>query len=98
MRMQAECSQSGRDDLWRVFELRILKPIFEAADPVPYDEVVRLFGYRSPAQSSNALITAKRMFVRNLKDVISEYALDEEQVDEELRELHRVLASGNSPA
>jgi len=91
-RMEAECSTSAREDLWGVFEVRIVKPIFEGAELPPYEEIVERFGYRSPSQSSNALITAKRMFVRNLKSVIGEYAVDQEQIDEELRELHSVLA------
>ena len=87
-----ECIESGRDQFWSVLELRILKPIFEGAEPPGYEEIVSRFGFRSPSQSSNALITAKRMFVRHLKAVIAEYALDEQQVEEELRDLHSALS------
>ena len=42
--------------------------------------------------SSALLITAKRMFVRNLKGVIHEYAADNSEADDELRELLAAVA------
>ena len=40
-RMKAECEKSGRDDLWGIFEGRILLPIFEAKEPLGYGQEVR---------------------------------------------------------
>ena len=51
----------------------------------------RQTGASSPLQLSNLLVTGKRMFLRTLRGVIAEYARDEDEVEEELRELKRVL-------
>ncbi len=91
-RMQAECRESGRDDLWGVFDGRILAPIRDGAEPLDYEELVHRFQFRSPSQASNALVTAKRMFARVLKDVVSEYAFDEADVEAEIQELERCLS------
>jgi hypothetical protein len=85
-RMQAECVTSGRQDLWEVFESRLLGPLLENAKPLAYDELVRHFGFESPTQVYNALTTAKRMFVRLLRSAIAEYARDEREVDIEIEE------------
>lgn len=92
-RMRAECEVLGQSSRWRVFEIRVLQPILEGAPPLDYDEVVRSCGFASPAQASNALITAKRMFARTLREVVAEYAVDHDEVEEELRDLRRVLSS-----
>lgn len=91
-RVQEECLAAGRSDLWGVFEARVLAPVFDGSSPVPYDEIVQRFGFRSPSQSSNALITAKRIFARQLRGVIAEYAQSGDEINEELRELHLALS------
>jgi hypothetical protein len=91
-RMQTECTQSRRPDIWGIFESRIVAPILENAKALPYEQLVRRFGFRSPVQAANALVTAKRMFVRILRSVIAEYA-GVSAVDDEIRDLQQILAS-----
>ena len=95
-RMQAECSGSGRADVWGVFECRLLAPMLDGAEPMPYGALVERFALRSPAQASNVLITGKRMFERALRAVVGEYADDEAEVDEEIAELRQILARGGA--
>jgi RNA polymerase sigma-70 factor (ECF subfamily) len=89
-RMQAECEESGSPHIWGVFESRILAPTLEGALPSPYDKLVSRFGLASPMQASNALITAKRMFVRLLRVVIGEYE-GADDFEAELRDLQQIL-------
>lgn len=91
-RMRQECETSGRPELWGLFELRVLGPSLEGATPPPYEEVVRRFGFQTPAQASNALTTTKRMFVRILRCLVGEYAESEREIDEEIDDLKAVLA------
>jgi RNA polymerase sigma-70 factor (ECF subfamily) len=91
-RMRAECAAAGRPDLWGVFECRVLAPTLEGAAPLPYEELVQRFGFPSPVQASNALVTAKRTFVRLLHAVIGEYTADPDEIEAEIRDLHRILA------
>jgi hypothetical protein len=60
-------------------------------EPVPLAELVRRFGV-SADQASNLLATAKRMFARNLRQVVGEYAEGDEDVEDEIRTLRGILA------
>lgn len=93
--MERECQQTGRPDLWTLFQTRILLPTIHGSDPVSYQELVAQFGFRSPLQAANALTTAKRMFERNLRSVLSRYSQNERAVDEEILELRAALATGS---
>ena len=91
-RMKDECDEAGREDLWVLLESRVLAPTLEGAEPIGYDAIVRRFGFQSPSQASNALITAKRMFARLLRSAIAEYAQDDADVEQEIRDLERILS------
>jgi RNA polymerase sigma-70 factor (ECF subfamily) len=95
-RMRAECDAKGRADLWAVFEHRVVGEALGGTPSLPYEEMVQRYGFRSPAQASNALMTAKRMFARVLRSVLAEYTQggDEQAVEEELRDLQRALEHG----
>ena len=90
-RMNLHCRTTGREDLWELFRCRVLEPAREGAMPEGYDELIRRFGFASPAAASNALVTAKRMFERNLRAVVGEYAGDEGEIDREIAELRRAV-------
>ncbi len=89
--MHAECHRSNLLYIWGVFEGRILWTILEDCRPVDYQALTERFGLRSPAQTFNALTTAKRMFRRHLRRVIAEYASDDVEVEEELRDMRRFV-------
>jgi hypothetical protein len=91
--MEAECRSSGRPDIWGVFEGRVLGPTLEGSPPCEYPELVERFGLKSPSQASNALITAKRMFRRNLEAVVGQYAASPAEVQEEIRDLWSILSA-----
>jgi RNA polymerase sigma-70 factor (ECF subfamily) len=91
-RMKEECQGSARMDLWEVFQARVLGPTLGQSAPVPYDDLVQRAGFSSPVQAANALVTAKRMFTRILRGVIGEYESDEEEIDSEIDDLHKILA------
>jgi RNA polymerase sigma-70 factor (ECF subfamily) len=90
--MQTHCEQTGRGDLWGVFEARVVRPSLSGCPPTDYDELVVRFQFRSPSQACNVLATAKRMFARTLRAVVAEYARDPQEIDEELRDLQSALA------
>lgn len=92
-RLETECRTKGRLDRWEVFKTRLLEPLFDGAEAPGYEDLVTKLGFRSPAEASNALVTAKRMFDRLLREVISEYAGEGADLDAELRELKRALTS-----
>lgn len=91
-RMRAECEQKGRTDLWEIFDGRIVQPLLGGGTALPYDTLVARYGFQSPMQASNALITAKRMFKRLLEEVVRDTVETEAQVEEEIRDLKRILS------
>jgi DNA-directed RNA polymerase specialized sigma24 family protein len=95
-RMEAACKASGHTGVWEVFDQRLRRPILEGAAVRPYGELVAELGFSSPIQAQNALVTAKRMFPRILRSVVSEYTGDETDVEVEVRELQLILAHAPS--
>jgi RNA polymerase sigma-70 factor (ECF subfamily) len=95
-RMRADCHAAVRPDVWGVFEARVVGPALGRHEPVPYAELVERFGFASPAQASNALVTANRMFQRVLRSVIARYELGDAAVEEEIADLRRIFARTRS--
>jgi RNA polymerase sigma-70 factor (ECF subfamily) len=89
--MRGECQATRREDIWGVFEGRVLLPSMEGAEPAGYEELIRRFGLASPEQASNVLTTAKRMFARALRSAVAKYA-DAGDVETEIRDLKTILA------
>jgi hypothetical protein len=90
-RMKRHCHTLGREDLWKIFEFRVLKPNLEGKTAPSYGELTQAFAFETPTQASNAVITAKRMYVRSLRAVIAEYEPDEERIEAEVMDLRRII-------
>ena len=73
-RMKLECDQSNRDDVWLVFNSRVVRPSLGGEKPISYDDLVSRLGLAAPIEACNLLTTGKRMFARNLRAVAAEYA------------------------
>ena len=91
-RMQEECEAAGKGSVWAVWEHRVLKPLLEKLEPLPYLDLVERYGFLSEAQATNTLETAKRIFRRTLQSVVGKYVQDEAEIEEEIRYLIEVLA------
>jgi RNA polymerase sigma-70 factor (ECF subfamily) len=88
-----ECHASGRPHLWGIFESRIVLPATDGLPPAPHDELARTWQLEDAAESANLLTTAKRMFVRHFRAVVSDYLASPEQVDQEIDELWAIFES-----
>lgn len=96
-RMERACAVSENTHIWKIFQCRIIQPMLEGTDPLPYDLLVAQFGLKSPAQATNALATGKRMFARHLRDVIAQYENGDAAVRAEIDSL-RLFIDKLSPA
>ena len=92
-RVRAECESKGDNRGWEVFRLRLLEPALEGAEQRAYKEIYAQLGFRSDADAGNALITAKRRFVRSLRSVVGEYCRTTQAIDAEIRELMAVFST-----
>jgi DNA-directed RNA polymerase specialized sigma24 family protein len=96
-RMEADCQnptadQPRRAHIWEMFRIRLLEPIFNDADPVPYEQLIERFGLRSPMDASNMLLSAKRVFKMHLNNVIKEYAEQDSATAAEVRALEEFVS------
>ena len=91
--MRRQCEQSDRADLWTVFEVRYLKPAVEGIEPEPHELVAKRLNLDDSQTAANLLVTAKRMYTRVFKAVVSRYAASNDEVREEVSELWRIFAS-----
>jgi hypothetical protein len=91
--MREQCEQSGRADLWDVFNVRYLKPATEGIEPEPHESIAQRLKLESPHHAGNLLITAKRMYTRVFITVVSRYAASQEEVRDEVSDLWRIFAS-----
>lgn len=91
-RMRAWCERTGQLAAWRVFQARILGPVLDGDAAVDYKALVSELGFASPAQATNRLLTAKRMFRRLLMEVVRETVTDESQVEAEIADLKAALS------
>jgi DNA-directed RNA polymerase specialized sigma24 family protein len=94
--MRRECQRSDQPAAWGLFESRVVRPLMKNEPAASYEELVARFDLKSPAQASNLLVTAKRMFARSLRAVVGEYAREPEEIEEELADLRNILAQGGS--
>lgn len=88
-----QCQQTNRADLWDVFNVRCAKPATDNVEPEAYEAIARRLSLDSSEQAANLMITAKRMFTRVFKSVVSRYAADNDEVREEVSELWRIFSS-----
>jgi hypothetical protein len=93
-RTRERCVSDGREDVWRVFEARMLCPIMDGAQLVPYERLIDELKLADMAAAANLLVTAKRTFTRALRSVIGEYEKDKDRIDDEIRELRAALSRG----
>jgi hypothetical protein len=95
-RMRQSCQVNGREEVWGLFEARVVRPALDGVEPPPYGELLRRFKFESPEQAWNLLATGKRMFQKNLRLVVAEYAADEDDVEDEIRLLRQILGQGSA--
>jgi DNA-directed RNA polymerase specialized sigma24 family protein len=97
-RMEADCKNPNEDQprrsyIWEMFRIRVLEPVLNDAAEVPYDQLVKRFGLKSPTEASNTLLSAKRIFKAHLNKVVREYAQQDAATAAEVQALEEFLAS-----
>lgn len=96
-RMEADCKnpaadQPRRSQIWEMFRLRLLDPVFDGTPAPAYEQLIERFGLKSPTDASNTLLSAKRIFKAHLSQVIKEYAGKDAATATEIQEIEKFLA------
>lgn len=93
---EQQLSQSGRREYWQLLEARLVRPILGNEASPGVTELAAALGFADAGAASNALITAKRLFGRQLREVIGRYAADADAIEEEIHDLFRILAAAGA--
>jgi hypothetical protein len=94
--MEADCKdpaadQPRRSQIWEMFRLRLIDPVFNDTAPPPYEELIERFGLRSPTDASNLLLSGKRIFKAHLARVVKDYAEQDAATATEIQALEQFL-------
>jgi len=97
-RMETDCrdpdaNQPRRTHIWEMFQIRILDPIFNNAESMPYEQLVNRFGLKTPTDASNMLLSGKRIFKAHITNVIEEYCEKDAATASEVRALEEFILS-----
>jgi RNA polymerase sigma-70 factor (ECF subfamily) len=90
-RMRSACLRDGQENVWAVFEARLLSPAVTGTPPLPYEQLATQFRFASAKQAANAIVTAKRKFDDVLRRTVAEYVAEDEDIKAEIIELQRIL-------
>ncbi|MAD19862.1 MAG: hypothetical protein CMJ52_06530 [Planctomycetaceae bacterium] len=83
---------SQRETEWMILESRLVRPMLDGSDPVPYASLVESLGLRDVPQAAAYLVNGKRALGRAILDEIGETVPSPGQVDSEARDLLRLLS------
>lgn len=92
IRFKDDCHKKGRQLLWDIFDVRVMRPILIGAEPVPYDQLSNRFGLPSK-RLENLLVTARRAFGRMLREVVGAYTANDEETEQEVKDLWVITSS-----
>lgn len=90
-RTQRHCLNMSREDLWTIFEGRLLGPLLEDLPPKSYETLCEELELRSVAEAQNLLVSVKRIFKRQFHSIVQEYADSPQDITEELSLLQSFL-------
>jgi len=95
-RVKDGCCRTDKEVHWNVFQDRIVGPILENTETVGLAEICAKHGVESEAKASNMIVTVKRRFSAVLKQCLRKHVESDEEVQDELHELLRILSRGRA--
>jgi hypothetical protein len=90
--VEQRCSRDGKELHWQLFYARILGPITDGKEPEPLAGICRRLGIEDSAKGANMIVTVKRKFQAAIKDRVRQYVDSDEEVEQEIRDLMRILS------
>ena len=91
--VEQQCLQGHQETHWAVFQGRVLRPIAEGAEPVPYAELCRQLKIDRPDQAATMNTTVKRKFEVTLRRHVRQSVDSDDDVADEIAELMAVLST-----
>ncbi len=88
------CARQGLQTHWRVFEEKVLQPIYHHAEPPSMREICARCDVENESVASNMLVTVKRRFRETLRRNLRLTVLSEGDIDDECREILSLFPKG----
>ena len=85
---------AGRENHWKAFEDRVLKPAIYGSEPTPMEQLASDLEFRNAALVAAAVQLVKRRQIIFLREVISDSVSSPDQVESELNDAIWILKSG----
>lgn len=95
-RVEKSLVSGNRAHVWEIFRQRLLLPNLHQKAPASYDSLIEQFPFLTPPKACNALVTAKRAFMRHLQEVIAETVSRPDEIQAEIQDLIRSLSDSSS--
>ena len=89
--VQVECEGHGLQTHWQLFRDKVLLPTLENRESQTMKVIAARYGIESESRAFNMLLTVKRRFKAALKRNLANTVLTEGDVDEEWRDLLRLI-------
>jgi len=89
--VETKCCRQGMEIHWKVFNDKVVKPILENIEAPSLKEICEKYAVEDEAKASNMIVTVKRRFQSALRDYVRNTVTSENHIDEELKEILRLL-------
>jgi RNA polymerase sigma-70 factor (ECF subfamily) len=90
-RVRSGCCEQGMEIHWKVFHDKVVEPILDNVQTPPLSEICARHAVADEAKASNMIVTVKRRFQAALREHVRNTVTSEDEVDDELREILRLL-------
>lgn len=90
-RTHIHCQNTQQLDSWEILFARILGPLFENLPRSDYSSLIEVLNIPSIALAQRKLTTAKRIFRRQFRAVVSDYVATDRETEEEITFLREFL-------
>jgi hypothetical protein len=95
-KVKNEYCSGGKENHWKVFDEKVLAPIFTNAHPPSLTEICSKYGIDSTSKASNMILTVKRRFGAVIKRCLRQFVQSESEVEDEFNELLKILSNSNA--
>ena len=89
--VEAQCYKDGKTVHWHIFEDRVLRPIMEEEDALSMEEICHKYDISDAVKASNMIVTVKRRFQSSLIRHLRESVTSDDEVEEELQDIMKLL-------
>jgi len=92
--VEADCLEQAMETHWKVFQDKVVEPILENVETPSLSEICARHAIEDEAKASNMIVTVKRRFQAALKEHVRNTVTSDDEIDDELREILRLLPKG----